>query len=208
MNHKLGLYSSVLTAIATLLFAIFMLIPDQHTSGMLSYGASMLISFGYLGLASSWLTTISSERKAPAYLGALLACMYAVYINLVYYTQLTTVRFNSAPAEALAFLTFNPGTWIFNFDLFGYGIMALSTFFLGLALLPTNRLEHWLRALLMAHGVFAISSILLPLLNVFNDLDAQSGNDIGVLALEFWCAFFTPIMVLAAIYFARQGKQT
>jgi hypothetical protein len=204
MNNKsLGQAAAWTAAAATLLFGLFMLLPNKTLSGTLSYGSSIFISIGYLGVACAFAVQASADRKAAAYLGMALACVYTVFINLVYFTQLTTVLHGTAPVEVLDAITYRPGTWFFNLDLFGYGIMSLSTFFIGLSLKANTRSEKWMRSLMLLAGVFAISSILMPLLNVFSG-EAGAGDEIyGVLALEFWCIYFIPVMVLAADYFKK-----
>lgn len=202
-NEKLGQVSAWTAAISTILFALFMLIPDQTLSGMLSYAICIVLSFGYLGLACAFAVTAEPERKASAYFGMALAAVYVVFINLVYYSQLTTVLHKTAAVDVLGALTYQPGSWMFNLDLFGYGVMSLSTFFIGLSVVAGTRSERWMKNLMLTAGVFALSSIVMPTLNLF----AEQGSDIfGILALEFWCLYFTPVMVLAAGYFERRNE--
>jgi hypothetical protein len=203
-NKQLGQISAWTAAAATILFAVFMLLPNKSLSGILSFGTSIFISLGYLGLACAFAVRSSADRKAAATLGMALAGVYAVFINLVYFTQLTTVLHGTAAVEVLDSVTYSPGTWFFNLDLFGYGMMSLSTLFIGLSLKPASRAEKWMRGLMLAAGLFALFSILMPLLNLFSG-EGGAGDEIyGILALEFWCLYFTPIMALAAFYFKRQ----
>ena len=87
----------------------------------------------------------------------------------------------------------------FYYDLLGYGVMALSTFFAGL----TVRRAPWLRRLLMLHGLFFLPCMLLPMLGVFPVTDGSVSAG-GIIALECWCAFFVPVDVLAAGYLGRE----
>lgn len=200
-NEKLGQVSAWVAAVATVLFAGFMILPDKQLSGVLSYAVCILLSFAYLGLTCAFAVTAGPERSANAWFGMALAAVYAVFINLVYYSQLTTVLHQTATQEVLDAITYRPGSWMFNLDLFGYGVMSLSTFFIGLSLIAGSRAEKWMRGLMLAAGVFALSSLIMPTLNLFSD----EGSDIfGIIALEFWCAYFTPVMVLAAGYFKRR----
>lgn len=202
-NKQLGQLSAWTAAAATLLFAVTMLLSNKTLSGILSYGSSMFISLGYLGLACAFFVQASADRKAAATLGMMLAGAYFVFINLVYFTQLTSVLRGSAATDVLDAITYRPGTWFFNLDLFGYGVMSLSTFFIGLSLTPAKRSEKWMKGLMLAAGLFALSSILMPLLNLFSG-NGGSGDEIyGILALEFWCLYFIPLTVLAAGYFRK-----
>ena len=85
--------------------------------------------------------------------------------------------------------------------------MALSTFFLGLTVSPVGRADRWLkgllRNLLMIHGVFAVTCVVFPILGLFKP--GMAGGDlIGVLVLEFWCAYFLPLCALAYRHFQRE----
>ena len=43
---------------------------------------------------------------------------------------------------------------MFNYDLLGYGMMALSTFFIGLSVQADSKADKWMKALMMIHGIF------------------------------------------------------
>lgn len=88
----------------------------------------------------------------------------------------------------------------FSFDLLGYALMSLATFFAGLTVCPRSRTDRWLRALLLIHGVFFISCLLIPMPGVFR---ADSPAWIGTAVLEFWCAYFCPVAVLSRRYFQK-----
>jgi len=202
-NKQIGQLSAWTAAAATLLFAVTMLLPNKTLSGILSYGSSMFISLGYLGLACAFFVRASADRKAAATLGMVLAGAYFAFINLVYFTQLTTVLHGSAAADVLDAITYRPGTWFFNLDLFGYGVMSLSTFFIGLSLTPATHAEKWMRGLMLAAGLFALFSFLMPLLNLFSGSGGSGDEIYGILAMEFWCIYFIPLTVLAAGYFRK-----
>ncbi len=202
-NKQLGQLFSLIAGIATLLFGLVMLLPDPSLSKNLSYASSMFISIGYLGMACAFAVQVSADQKATAWLGMTLATAYFVFINLVYFTQLSTIRSGSAAAEVLQAITYSPGTWFFNLDLFGYGIMSLSTFCLGLSLKASSQAEKWLKGLMFAAGIFALSGILLPLFNLFSTESGAEGDFIGTLVLEFWCLYFIPVTLLAAAFFKK-----
>jgi hypothetical protein len=200
MNRKIGLYSSIAVAVTTAMFALGLIFDNNN----FSYFASMLISWSYIMLACSFAAGVSGERKALAYGGVAFACVYAVFVDLVYFTQLTTVANNGAPAEILKVLSYESlGGFMFNLDLLGYALMAISTFLIGLTVTPQNKPDKWLKALLMIHGVFALSCIIMPMLNIFNSSMGDSGAIIGSLVLLFWCAYFIPVGILSALHFNR-----
>lgn len=200
MNRKMGLYSSIAVAAATALFACGIVLGSNY----LSYFASMLISFSYIPLACSFAAGVSGERKALVYGGVAFACVYAVFVDFVYFTQITTVANKVVSPEMLNVLSCDSlGGFMFNLDQFGYAMMAISTFFVGLAVIPQNKPDRWLKALLMIHGVFALSCIVMPMLNIFNSSSGDSGSIIGAMVLFFWCMYFIPVGILSALHFKK-----
>ena len=202
-NSKLGFYAAITAALSTFIFAISMIISIAP----LSYGICMLLAWSYILVACAFAAEAGEERKALAYGGVAFACIYAVFTNLVYFTQLTTVAQTAAAPEILRILTFDSGSWIFNFDIFGYAMMAVSTFLVGLTIVVRKKSDKWLKILLMIHGVFAPTGVMFPMLNLFtSNENVQQGNNAGVIALEIWCVLFTPIMLLAAVYFKSRRQ--
>ena len=106
-------------------------------------------------------------------------------------------------------LDYSRGGLLFSYDLLGYGMMTLSTFFIGLTLKPVNKLDKWLKYLLMIHGVFFIGCLIMPMTCIFS-ASMSSGSDSmgGIIALEFWCAYFLPIGILSAIHFMNQKESS
>lgn len=96
------------------------------------------------------------------------------------------------------------GSLMFNLDLFGYGMMAVSTLLIGIAIVPETKADKWLKWLMMGHGVFAVSSVGLPMLGIFSE-NMSGGDFIGTLALLFWCVIFIPIAVLSAVHFVGKN---
>ncbi len=207
-NHRLGLMGACTVCAATASFAVFMLLPGGALPFMLSCGASIFIAFGYICLAAGLAAYAEPEKKACAFTAVAFAGVYAVFVTFVYYTQLTTVWQQAAPQDLLTEITYRPGSWFFNLDLFGYGLLSLSTVFAGLAVTAKTRGETWLRRLLMIHGLFAVSCFAFPVLGLFSrDAEGASSDLYGVLALECWCLYFLPVTLLAADFFKRRGRE-
>ena len=85
------------------------------------------------------------------------------FIMLVYFAQLTTVKNELLNEQAANLLVFGKFGLIFNYDLLGYGVMALSTVFTGLSMKPKNKTDKRLRALMLIHGVFYYSCTFMPM---------------------------------------------
>ena len=194
MNRKIGTISSIINLFAVLGFAVSMLFSFNFGS----YLCSMFIAFSFVPMMCCFLHFAALDRKTAGYAAIAFACVYAVIVLLVYFTQLTTVRFGGLTEQARELLDFQQMNLFFSFDLLGYALMALATFFAGLTIFPKKKADKWLRTLLLMHGVFFISCLLLPMLGIFQ---ADSPVWIGVAVLEFWCVYFCPVAILSFLYF-------
>lgn len=199
MNRKIGIVSSAINLLAVLGFAVSMLFGFDFGS----YLCSMFIAFSFVPMMCCFLHFAAPEHKAAGYAAVAFASVYATIILLVYFTQLTTVRFGGLTEQAWELLDFQQMNLFFSFDLLGYALMALATFFAGLTICPKKIAENWLRTLLLIHGVFFISCLLLPMLGVFQ---ADGPAWIGIAVLEFWCAYFCPVAILSLLYFRNKEE--
>lgn len=78
--------------------------------------------------------------------------------------------------------------------------MSLATFFLGLIIEVRSKSDQYLRIMLLLHGIFFISCLILPMLGVFT---ANGEAWIGIMILEFWCGYFIPIGIFSSLHFHR-----
>lgn len=194
MNRKIGMWSSVFNAISVISFAISMLFDFAFGS----YFSSMFIAFSFVAMMCGYAYFAEKEAKLSGYVSVAFAAVYATIILLVYFTQLTTVRLNDLTQQAAVLLDFQQLGLLFNYDLLGYAVMALATFFAGLTIKPQTKIDRWLKYLLMIHGVFFISCFIVPMLGLFKP---DSSTWIGVALLEFWCLYFCPIGILSYLHF-------
>ncbi len=105
---------------------------------------------------------------------------------------------------ALSIIDFSKlGSLFFNYDLLGYGIMALSTFFLSFIVDTTNNKNKTLQRLLIIHGIFFPSCFIVPMFPIFN---VNTGNIAGTILLEIWCVYFLPICILGYKYFQNNKE--
>jgi cytochrome b561 len=202
MNRTIAKVGSAAVTVTVFLFALFLLV--DYSLG--SYFVCIILPVGFIMMTAGLQSECESDRKVAANIGMVLAAVYAVFIMLVYFTQLTTVNNEQLNEQASKLLKFNSYGLIFNFDLLGYGVMALSTFFTGLAIKPKNRSDKWLRALMMIHGVFYLSCTFMPMTGMFTKISSGGNGLGGRLALVAWCVFFLPIGILAFVHFGRQEK--
>lgn len=199
MNKKIGMYSSAVNFIAVACFALSMLFGFHAAS----YFSSMFIAFSFVPMMCGYAYFAEREAKVVGYASVAFSAIYAAIILLVYFAQLTTVRLNDLTQQAAALLDFQQCGLLFNYDLLGYAVMSLATFFAGLTVTSRTKADRWLKYLLMIHGVFFISCLIVPMLGLFK---ADSPAWIGTVVLEFWCLYFCPISVLSCLHFSHCEK--
>lgn len=199
MNGKLSKIGAAIVTVTVFLFAVCLAI--DFTFG--SYFVCMFLPMGYIMMAAGLRHESPADRRVAADIGMVFSAIYAVLILLVYFAQTTSVRLESLTEQARSIIDFRRGGLIFNYDLLGYGMMALSTFFIGLSMMAECKADKWLKALMMIHGVFFIGCFIMPMTGVFCGMaDGKTSNG-GVIALIIWCAYFLPIAVLAYKHFSK-----
>lgn len=199
MNRTIPKIGAAVVTITVFLFAVCMIIDFSFGS----YLVCMFLPLGYIMMAVGFQYESCEERRVPANIGVAIAVIYAVLILLVYFAQTTSVRAEDLNEQAIRILDYQRGGLLFNYDLLGYGMMALSTFFIGLSINPTSKADKWLKCLMMVHGVFFISCFIMPMTGVFTDMASEEAGNGGTIALLGWCAYFIPIGVLAYRHFQR-----
>ena len=201
MNRTVSKIGAAVVTVTVFLFAVFII--ADFTFG--SYFVCMLLPIGYIMMAAGFQHESDEKTRVSANIGLILAAVYAVLILLVYDSQTTTVRLEELNEQAVRILNYAKGGLMFNYDLLGYGMMALSTFFIGLSIRAENKPDLWLKRLMLIHGVFFFSCFLMPMTGMFTGMaNGEKGNG-GDIALLFWCAYFLPIGVLAWKHFGK-GK--
>lgn len=196
MNKKIGVYGSIVNFIAVICFALSMLFGFNYGS----YFSSMFIAFSFVLMMCGYTYFAEKETKLAGYVSVAFSAVYTAIILLVYFAQLTTVRLNELTQQATILLDFQECGLLFNYDLLGYAVMSLATFFAGLTVTSRTKADRWLKYLLIIHGVFFISCLIAPMLGLFK---ADSPTWVGVAVLEFWCLYFCPISILSFLHFSN-----
>lgn len=201
MNRKIGMTASLVNAIAVAGFAVCMLVGTNFGS----YLSSTFIAFSFVPMISAY-AYFSNKRARLAGITAVgFAVMYAVIICLVYFAQMTTVQSGGLTEQAAGILDFQKFGLFFNYDMLGYALMALSTFFAAITIEVKSKSDKCLKYLLSIHGIFFISSFVLPMMGLFTT--ATEGADMaGTGILIFWCIYFVPVGVLSAFHFSKYSS--
>lgn len=196
MNRKIGMGSSIINAVSVFIFAVSMLLSLDY----LSYLSSMFIAISFIPIVCTHTYYSSSDRKSAGYTAVAFSAIYATIILIIYFTQLTAVYHGELSTDALDIMDYQRFGLFFSLNLFGYGMMALSTFFIGLLIENSSKKHRWLRNLLLIHGIFFISGLIVPMLGVFN-AETQGADWMGILILLLWSIYFIPIGILSYSFF-------
>jgi hypothetical protein len=200
LNKIIPKAGSAIVTVTVFLFALFLVI--NYSMG--SYFVCLILPLGFIMMTAGLHSECESDRKVAATTGITLAAVYCTLIMLVYFTQLTTVSNEYLTEQATNLLSMGKCGLIFNYDLLGYGIMALSTFFTGLSIKAKNKADKWLKALMMIHGVFYFSCTFIPITGMFVSMSSDGDRIGGRLALVAWCVYFLPIGILSILHFRKR----
>ena len=197
MNKLIPKIGSAIVTASVFLFSFCMIVDYPFGS----YLVCMFLPIGYIMMTAGFQNECCDERRVSANIGLVFSAIYAVLIFLVYFAQTTSVRQDTLTEQAILLLDYQRCGLLFNYDLLGYGMMALSTFFTGLSMKPKDKADKWLRALLMIHGVFYFSCTFMPITGVFARMSSGGDGIGGRLALVAWCVYFLPVGILSFLHF-------
>lgn len=197
MNRFIPKIGATIVTISVFLFAVCLIVDFNFGS----YFVCMFLPIGYIMMSAGFHHESTEEDKVAANIGMIFSAVYAVLIFLVYFAQTTSVRLEILTEQASKILDFRRGGLIFNYDLLGYGMMALSTFFIGLTVKGNNKRDKWLKYLLLIHGIFFVGCFIMPMTGVFTNMSDGNTSNGGVIALVFWCIYFLSIGILSFLHF-------
>ena len=200
LNKTIAKVGSGIVTVTVFLFALFLII--NYSMG--SFFVCLILPLGFIMMTAGLYNECENDRKVAANIGLVLSAVYCTFIMLVYFAQLTTVNNEHLTEQAANLLEMGKCGLIFNYDLLGYGIMALSTFFTGLSMKAKNKTDKWLKALMMIHGVFYISCTFMPIKGMFIKMTSGGDGIGGRLALVAWCVYFLPIGILSFLHYRKR----
>lgn len=201
MSRKIGMIGSLINAFTVLAFAICMLMHFNFGS----YFVCILLALSFLCMIGAFDAQCTEKNKVAGRVALVMAGVYATFIMLVYYTQCTTVQNETLSEGAARVLDYRFLGLMFNIDVFGYGIMALSTFFIGLTICVKDKVDKALKILLLGHGLFFPGCFIMPMTGMFLGSDGSTSSG-GVIALEIWCLYFLPIGILSFLHFKKEKE--
>ncbi len=200
LNRTIPRAGAAIVTVTVFLFAVFEIVGFS----MGSFFVCLILPIGFVMMTAGLHNECESGRKAAADIGMVFAAVYCMLIMLVYFAQLTTVNNEQLTEQAAKLLSIGRFGLIFNYDLLGYGIMALSTFFTGLSMKAADRTDKRLKALMMIHGVFFLSCTFMPMTGMFARMPSGGSGIGGRLALVAWCVYFLPVGILSFLHFRKK----
>lgn len=203
MNKKLARIGSLIVTITVFLFAICLVLSYDFGS----FFICMFLAFGFIMMTAGFACESNDDTKAASTIAMAFACLYAVFVLLVYYAQTTVVHLNLLHDREAVFLDFSRSGLLFYYDLLGYGLMALSTFFTGLTVEGKDKAGKWLKALLTIHGIFFFGCFFMPILGIFKPVESGEMGMGGVIALLIWCIYFLPVGILSYRHFSKPANK-
>lgn len=202
MNKRLASIGALIVTGTVLGFAVCLAISFDFGSFLIC----MPLALGFIMMTAGFAAESGEDARVASVTAVAFACVYAVLVLIVYFTQTTVVHLQLLTDREAVFLDFSRSGLMFYLDLLGYGLMALSTFFTGLTVRVKSKADKWLKALLLLHGAFFPGCFLMPILGLFMPVEAGAMGSGGAVALLFWCAYFLPVGILAYKHFAKTGK--
>lgn len=188
-NRAVGIIGSAVCSVSVLCFAVSMIVGIFVNTLFLSCFASMFIALGFmLFMCAVSGSNKDNEKRACGNVSLVCAAIYVTLIFLVYFAECTTVNLSPRLDEKiLSIIDYgHTGSLFFNYDLLGYGFMALSTFFAGFLVNKTEKHGKTLSLMLKIHGIFFPSCFLVPMFPLFNGGDGDTLT--GTVLLLVWCA--------------------
>ncbi|MNV85959.1 hypothetical protein D3C71_1799520 [compost metagenome] len=96
---------------------------------------------------------------------------------------------------------------MFAFDLYGYGMMAMSTLLMGIAMINKDSNDKLLKIFFMVHGIFVPVCSVFPTLNIFSTSDqVETNSSMGTIALQGWCIYFFITTIFIIRHFKKSEK--
>ena len=154
---QLGFYSSLVAFIAASGYSVAQVF---QVAGLVEFPIDAVLIYGFsLGIATPYVIatiaarhSFSGKKRIWGDVAIAFAVMYAVYVNLNYVVQLSTVipASNNGTLVGIKVLDQTPHSLFWDVDALGYICMGVSTFFLGFGL---EKKRRWLRRFLFANGL-------------------------------------------------------
>jgi len=205
--YRTGFWSSIILTITVIGFALLILIGKitGMDTNYYSFIDCFFIAPAFVAFIIANYYLADEHKRVFGHIGIALAIIYAVFITMVYYLQVTVVYNDNMHLsnEVLKLLKFTPGTALFAIDILGYSFMGLATLFSAFVF-GSTKLEKWIKGIMIFNG-FSFVGLIYPMLQIGQDgVAKESSGNFGIIMYIVWCSYFAALTVLTAIYYKRK----
>lgn len=159
---RLGYWSAVFTAAFSIMYSVFQILAASgvltgYLSQILIFGVSILIAPSFVAMMACVYQTSHVSKAAWSQIGLQFSVLYAVFVMIVYMTELFVVIPAGMRGEAdkVALLSFDPGKIMYVVDGLGYTFMCFATLFSAPVFLCTG-IEKWIKRMSIVNGILGI----------------------------------------------------
>jgi hypothetical protein len=194
---KLGFMSATFAATFSILYSIFQILTvlgvlTGYVSQILIFGASILIAPSFVAMMACVYQASHDSKKAWSQIGLQFSVLYAVFVMIVYMTELFVVIPHGMRGETdkVTLLAFEPGKVMYVIDGLGYSLMCIATLFSAPVYIGGG-IEKWIKRISIMNGILG-----LPIFIVYLHF-----NPILLFFGALWMITVPGICVLLAIRF-------
>lgn len=171
-------------------------VQNYHPIQRLPFAGGFLLIFGFtLFISASTIIEATTRQKLYKILSLIFVTLFTVFIGTNYMFQLAYIPqiLQTQPGIISVLSMFNPQSLAWVFEMFGYGFLGLSTWFIA-GVFRGNKLLNTIRYLLILNGLMSIAGAIFTVINT-NWLMATS----GLISYGLWNLLILVIMVLVFI---------
>ena len=195
MYKKLGMYSSFITFISVLAYAIILLfISIFNLENILNTGIyfiSFFIGFGTILMFYSYFSFMKDEDKICGLIALIISIVYSILFILLHFRLYFKIHINDIYFELFI-----------KMKIFGYVLLSVSTMFIGFTLKMNNKKEKLMKLLMYLHFIFGLCFFII-LFEMLLNLGFIINIDYRLI-IKFWCIYFSLICFLSFIYFKNK----
>ena len=199
LSSLLAFFSALIYAVSLLLSMVFYNITIGNT-GMFFSG--IVIALSFIFMVYSYLVFSNDENKPYIIFSLILSIVYFIYILFGYSIQFSGLFFLGNTEKKFMLSNYYNFESFLNFNIFGYLLLSLSSFFIGLSIETNSKKDNILKLMMLNHtifGIFFILSLFKMIFNYVSDYYFLTGLVIKIK----WCIYFSLICILSFGYFRK-----
>ncbi|MDA1477227.1 hypothetical protein [Bacillus changyiensis] len=160
--NKLGFWFATFAATFSILYSMFQILSSLglltgYLSQILIFGASILIAPSFVAMIACVHYTSHETKKVWSQIGLQFSVLYAVFVMIVYMTELFVVIPHGirGESEKVALLAFEPESLMYVIDGLGYTFMCVATLFCAQVFIGDG-INKWIKRISTMNGILGI----------------------------------------------------